>query len=279
MRTTQTLHRSLAAAVAFLTAGAPLPAQETPTFPAGVDVVTVDVVVLDKKGEPVEGLKAQDFTVTEDGAPQTVSSFEAVALSESAPAESATRMRVSTNTAPKPARSFVVVFDEVHLTAAQADKARKQLAEFFETGLSPGDEVTLVPTSGGGAWWTASMPEGYDDLTAVLSRLKGLRQPDYSAAHMTDWEAMRLFVGRDRQVGAEVIRRYYEAGVIAELPPAGDSRARRDLELGEGHPQIRAKAAQIYVDMTARNKATLRALERAAASLAEAKGRKALVLI
>ena len=37
--------------------------------------MVVDVVVTDKKGEPVTGLKAEDFTVEENGKKQKVSIF------------------------------------------------------------------------------------------------------------------------------------------------------------------------------------------------------------
>src|SRR5512140_3995704 len=53
------------------------PAQ-TPSFPAHVEQGVVDVVVTDKKGNPIRGLKREDMTVLEDGVPQQVTSFEAV---------------------------------------------------------------------------------------------------------------------------------------------------------------------------------------------------------
>jgi TonB family protein len=40
------------------------------------DLVIVDVVVSDKDGKSVEGLSADDFVLTEDGIPQTISVFE-----------------------------------------------------------------------------------------------------------------------------------------------------------------------------------------------------------
>ena len=46
-------------------------AQETPpavpAFPAVVELITVDAVVLDRDGRPVPGLTREDFAVSEDG--------------------------------------------------------------------------------------------------------------------------------------------------------------------------------------------------------------------
>ena len=56
--------------------------QESPPaqFEAEVEQVIVDLVVIDKKGNPVSGLGPDDMIVAEDGVPQEVVSFEAVAL-------------------------------------------------------------------------------------------------------------------------------------------------------------------------------------------------------
>ena len=105
---------------------------QAPRFPGEVEQVTVDVVVLDKDGEPVRGLKASDFTLYEDGKAQPSVSFEAIEAPEApaAPEPSAlVRRRVSTNQAPPgPERSFVLVFDDVHLSTTQAERAKKSVA-------------------------------------------------------------------------------------------------------------------------------------------------------
>src|SRR5579862_6699805 len=44
----------------------------TATIKASTQLVVETVVVKDKKGNPVEGLTAKDFTVTENGTPQTI---------------------------------------------------------------------------------------------------------------------------------------------------------------------------------------------------------------
>ena len=76
--------RSTVAVAVLLAAGLPLagapgaqePTPVPPSFPAQVSAITVDVVVLDKSGAPVRGLTRDDFTVLEDGRPQTIVGFE-----------------------------------------------------------------------------------------------------------------------------------------------------------------------------------------------------------
>jgi VWFA-related protein len=63
--------------LALLSAGVVgLMAQAPVTFKANSNLVIIDVSAKDKGGLPVEGLKAGDFTVLEDGKPQKVSVFE-----------------------------------------------------------------------------------------------------------------------------------------------------------------------------------------------------------
>src|SRR5262249_40197386 len=97
-----------------------------PQFPAGVELVSVDVVVLDKAGQPASDLAAGDFKVEEDGAHQTLASFEAVRFEESSPTVGALPGIVSSNQEERvrPDRSFTVVYDDVHLTALGAKLAR-----------------------------------------------------------------------------------------------------------------------------------------------------------
>jgi Ca-activated chloride channel family protein len=46
-------------------------------FASGVSLVEVYATVVDERGEPVSGLRAEDFTVEEDGRPQQISVFTA----------------------------------------------------------------------------------------------------------------------------------------------------------------------------------------------------------
>src|SRR5207237_5608457 len=51
------------------------PQRAAGTVKAGVTAVLVDVVVRDKRGQPIRDLQQSDFQVLEDGNPQTIGSF------------------------------------------------------------------------------------------------------------------------------------------------------------------------------------------------------------
>jgi VWFA-related protein len=250
-----------------------------PTFPAGVEVVILDAVVLGSDGQPVRGLSRDDFAIKEDGQAQAIVSFEAVDLPASPPAPPAASTRISTNTGPRPRaeQAFAVVFDDANLSPASLPRVRRELEEFLERGLRDGDVVTVAPTSGG-RWWTARLPEGRADLKAFLGRLEARHRPDGGPGRISDHEAMQISLGRDPQVLARVARRYYENGLIVEAVPQGRALS-RDLDASPGLLLIRARSQEVHRAAVARLRATLEAVERVAASLAGLRGRKALLLV
>ena len=248
-------------------------------FPAGVEVVNVDAVVLDDQGNPVEGLTQADFTIKEDGRPQTITGFEAVGLDESAAQAPAGPQRVSTNATP-PSRGdrwFVVVFDDANLSAPAAPRARQAITDFLDRGLRDGDQVMIVPTSGG-AWWTGRMPEDHDTLASFVDRLQGLWKPETGPERIWDHEAIAIANGRDRQLEAEVARRYFENNLIPEAYPQ-DRELASVLSVSPGVAMIRAKAREVYARATGRLRATLGTLERVSTSLTQLRGRKSLLLV
>src|SRR5437764_7959335 len=75
--------------IAFLLAAIPIHSQDKkPNKSDDQDVIKVtsnlvslDVIVKDKKGKPVTDLKAEDFTVTENGVPQKIEFFDSTLTS------------------------------------------------------------------------------------------------------------------------------------------------------------------------------------------------------
>jgi VWFA-related protein len=255
-----------------------------PVFPEQTDLVVVDVVVADKKGKPVTGLRVEDFTVLDERQPQPIVSFEAVQTPPSAAgtagAAAAPRPRLVSNEQPvdRSGRTFTIVFDNVHLTPLHAYRAKQAIGAFLETGVRDGDRVSLVAT-GGGAWWSTRMPAGRADLLSVLKGLESRRVRDATTREqVTDFEAVRIHLYQDRMVGQRVSRRFEQLGVV--MSQSERQRDMREIYLpGVNSPLVEARAAEAYQQLRRRLNVTLAALERSLAALAGSRGRKGLVLV
>src|SRR5918912_257274 len=70
---------------AFIAVGVTRIAAQTPTFRAGIDLTTFGVTVVDKKGEYLADLNAEDFEIVEDGQKQTLKYFARGADIENGP--------------------------------------------------------------------------------------------------------------------------------------------------------------------------------------------------
>lgn len=254
---------------------APPPAADaaTPTFSAGVEVVTVDAVVTDKKNGTISGITRDEFTILEDGVPQEITSFENVLVAP-ATEEPARKPAISDNTAAeeRTGRSFVIVFDDVHLTLYQAHRAKLAIGQFLKTGVREGDRVTLVAT-GGGAWWSTRMEAGREDIVSLLKRLEGRLIPDNSPERMSDSEALRIHIYRDQQVEERVARRFDSFG------SNGRTQAAQGNDALSGNPFVQSRAADVYYQAASRNRITLQVLDRVLLSLAATRGRKSLILV
>jgi VWFA-related protein len=266
-----------------LAAGAQERPDATPSFRATTEVVTVDVVVTDRKGAPVVGLGREDFTLAENGVRQEVTAFEAVhqpapAVAAAAPQAPVPRTSSNLEPAAREARNYVVVFDELHLDPAEAQRSRVAVSEFLKRGVADRDRVTLVGTAEGTSW-TARMPQGREALLTVLGRLQGRRVVETVKDAMTDWEALRIDREHDPITTDRVMRRFQATGYIRQetrLP--GDPPDRGEF-LDSYRDQVRSEARQAYARAAARNEQTLGIVERCLASLGAARGRKALVLV
>jgi VWFA-related protein len=253
-----------------------------PTFPAQVEQVTVDVVVTDGKGQPVTDLKKANLEVYEDGVRQAIASFDMFQVptppaGTAGPAETPPPLpQLSANTGEEErrGRTFVVVFDDVHLTASTAQRSKAAVAEFLRKETREGDRVTLL-APGGGVWWTARMEAGRGELLDLVKRLEGKVLPETRRDWLSDYEAMRIHVFRDNMILDRVQRRFETYGLATMTQ---QSQHVRDLMAVED-PVVTSRAAEVYFAATARNHVTLGAMQRALEALATVKGRKSLILV
>jgi VWFA-related protein len=124
------------------------PPQQQPAFRGRIDFVSVDALVTDKHGQPVTGLKVNDFEVKERGKPQSIETFKFV--QGEAPLENSSTLDAIISTddvtreATKDGVGLIVIFlDDYHVQRSNSVKMRERLARFVE-GISPRDLVAII---------------------------------------------------------------------------------------------------------------------------------------
>jgi VWFA-related protein len=130
------------------------PQQPRPAFKASVTLVEVDVVVIDKSGQPVRNLRAEDFELAEDGKPVSIAAFSAVNAppaprEPSLPPPNRSGSSFASNEAAQDGRLILIVLDDV-LTSFTAGRMLfvKSVARRTVERLGPSDLAGIVTTSG-----------------------------------------------------------------------------------------------------------------------------------
>jgi VWFA-related protein len=271
----------LLVAAAGLAGAAETDKAQPPRFTSGVETVTVDIVVTDKKGNPITDLAESDFTILEDGAAQKLQSFEKIELPAQPNATPVPPPPVSSNTSKgaRNGRSFVIIFDDLNLTRFSGISAKAAIQGFLQRGTREGDHVMLAAT-GGSAWWTARMESGRQQLLDTLKKMEGRRILPPGQDKMGDWEAMRIAVNNDATVAASVLNRWQALGVdAATLGKTSVDGSRDPMGAGMIDPYISMRAREFYDEAHRRNQATLEIMERALLGLVGSRGRKSMILV
>ena len=115
------------------------PPQSPAPIRVGTELVVEEVTVKDKSGKPVEGLTANDFVLTEDGVPQTISFVEFQRLT--AP-DNSTTPSPPLNSPPVKAPSATRVQIAPETPGDTRYRDRRLLAIYFDAStMPPGDQL------------------------------------------------------------------------------------------------------------------------------------------
>jgi VWFA-related protein len=120
----------------------PKDAQENYTLSVKVQLVVEAVVVKDKQGNPIHGLTASDFTVSEDNAAQTIKFFEHQDLTANAePLPASKRSEENLRIYKRLARNRIAP----ETTENERYKNRRLLALYFDmSAMRPGDQIRAL---------------------------------------------------------------------------------------------------------------------------------------
>jgi len=157
-------------------------------------LVLLDVVVTDSKGNPVNGLKREDFQIYEDKQPQRISSFEPPAAHELPPP-----VQPNAPFNPDDTKSYgqspvtVLVLDELNTHYADTDFARRSIRQFLGARPATLNEPTMLLTLGDTQFHL--LQNFTRDRSALLAAL---------AAHKTSY-SWKLEIGKT--IGQETVDR------------------------------------------------------------------------
>jgi VWFA-related protein len=124
--------------------------QRPPVFRGGINFVSVDVIVTDKKsGDMVLDLSKEDFEVREDKKPQRVDTFEVIKIDPVAEAATPPKEIRSLEDEEREAklpnvRLFVILLDDYHVRRGSDLAVRKPLLDFVQNQLGPQDMVAIM---------------------------------------------------------------------------------------------------------------------------------------
>ncbi|HJQ35104.1 MAG TPA: VWA domain-containing protein [Pyrinomonadaceae bacterium] len=131
------------------------------------NLVQVDAVVTDRKGQPVSDLRPEEFEIYEDGHQQKITNFSFVATGAGAAAtepsaaaanSSAAPVRKGESATPVPPvrlrpedvrRTFALVVDDLGLSFESMHFVRAALRKFVDEQMQPGDLVAIIRTGAG----------------------------------------------------------------------------------------------------------------------------------
>jgi VWFA-related protein len=164
---------------------APAGANGPTTFTTSSQLVVETVNVKDKSGKPIEGLTAKDFTVTEDGAEQTIRFFEYQKVPEEADAEPP--MATSQPLKKLPAaqitterqgdlryqnrRLLVLYFDMSAMPPQDQLRAITAAEKFIRTQMTPADRMALMSFDSGAVRVMSDFTDNRERLDSILQTM------------------------------------------------------------------------------------------------------------
>ena len=260
------------------------PAQEQEdVIRVNTELVQTDLMVFDKQGRFVDGLKPEQFSLKINDKPTPISFFERVTAGKVA----GNRVEANPNSnlpgaTPKPGitisqgRTVIFFVDDVHLAADSLVRTRKALLEFIDNSMADNDQVAIVSSSGQIGFLQQFTAER-SALRSAVARLN-FRGPanrqDMFQPPMTEYMAMKIRDGDSATIS------YYVSEMMKQecfKTPGGGTTCYMSVSAMKQLVQDRARMISLQTNPDTFNMlAMLQGLMR---TMAQLPGRKLMFLI
>jgi VWFA-related protein len=264
--------------------------QDRPTdvIRTNTELVQTEVMVFDRHGRFVTGLKPEQFELTLNGAKQQLSFFESVATGSEAEVaqlaaargvEPVKKERKKIAALPEDERGRVLFFfiDDLHTSPASLSRARKALALFIDEQMNPNDQVAIVSTSGQ-IGFLQQLTDNPAVLHAAISRLNNKQVKDGypGKTQISDYMASQIEDYKNRQLLAYLME---ATKVEQQMGPGTRHGDHRPAASYSSLPFIENRINQINTQARLATLSTLDALKSLMLSSSALPGRKVVFFL
>jgi VWFA-related protein len=184
------------------------PQQQQPVFRGGIDFVRVDVIVSDKKAQPVINLTQADFEVLEDGKPVSVEQFKLIKVDGNVkpggppPKQIRNRNDEELEAARDDVRIFVFFMDDYHVRRGNSMSVKFPLTRFIQQQLRPTDMVgimyPLMPVS------DLLLTRNHESVANAIQTFEG-RKFDYTPRNIVEQNYARYSTDQVEKIRNDVV--------------------------------------------------------------------------
>ena len=263
---------ALAVMAAAATSGSSTIRAQQPQFRSSVEVTSIDVTVLDGRGQPITDLQASDFTVRLDGAPRRIISAKWVALrGAEAPRRPAIPEGYSTNEGGTGGRLIVVAVDQPNIRFGGTAEISRTVGAFIDR-LEPSDRIAAVGLGHG----NVATPFTADRklVKDAVARMSGQDKGTLGLHNVALSEAIDIDSGQQFVIDAVTTR---ECGECSGAQGAELLGCKVQLQVCQG--QVLNDARLIAHEAHADGQETIVSLRALLRGLTEIEGPKTLVLV
>ena len=251
---------------------APSAQPQQPTFRTGVDVITVDVGAVDGRGQPVNDLRAPEFTVKVDGQERRVISADLVKYQYD-PDATLNKPRVtlkadtfetmySTNITQSEGRMIMIAVDQMNIRPGAARPILDAAVRFLDK-LNPADRVAFISYPEPGV--VVDFTGDHERIRLAMQKVIGTQSRYKGRRNIGLVEAIDIAARGDDRRFQEVVTR--------------ECRGLVDMALEQCERDILDESESIMWETRRDSEASLRSLRDWILHLADTEGQKTLILL
>ena len=248
-------------------------------------LVQTDVMVFDKNGRFVEGLKPEQFQLKINKTPREISFFEMIRSNvsvreiqevKSVPPNSADAPQPMTIKPVAQRRAVIFFVDDLHLAPDSLVRTRQALLDFIDRGIAENDLVAITSPSG----QIGFLQQFTADKAALRSAVARLNYRtntkfDMEKPPMSEYIALKIREG-DEQAMSYYIQELHKQNCFR---PGGGSAPICTISPQAAKQLVRQRAQQMVVQSAPATDDTLRLLEGLMRTAAQLPGRKLVFVI